>query len=87
MFSSMLELFKKHKRKITGESSLDFSHSCVFRHQLKYRGVKHGSGEIVEVDMKSGKIGLYKLTSEVYNTIFEDTGQRNWFFEFVGYKK
>jgi hypothetical protein len=39
----------------------------------------------MKVPMQSGRTGLYKVTSERYNVLFEDTGQKNWYFEFQGY--
>ncbi len=76
----------KKARKAAKKFNLDFEHRCCFRHQLNYKGLRKGNGEIVEVPMESGKIGLYKIISERYSLIFEDTGQRNWKFEFQGYK-
>ena len=73
-------------RRLAEKYNMDFEHRCCFRAQLNYKGLTHGNGEIVEVPMQSGKIGLYKVVSERYNIAFEDTGQRNWKFEFQGYK-
>jgi len=70
-----------------GNKHLDFEHRCCFRGQLDYKDLIDGNGEIVEVPMESGKIGLYKVTSERYNVLFDDTGQRNWFFKFLRYRK
>lgn len=73
-------------RYLAEKYNMDFEHRCCFRAQLDYKGLLHGNGEIVEVPMQSGKTGLYKVESERYNIAFEDTGQRNWKFEFQGYK-
>lgn len=73
-------------RRLAEKYNMDFEHRCCFRHQINYKGLKHGNGEIVEVPMRSGKIGLYKVNSDRYNIAFDDTGQRNWKFEFQRYK-
>lgn len=79
---------EKIKKALGTKSSLDFEHRCVFIEQLSaYRGLKQGDGETVEVPMESGKIGLYEVTSERYNIVFDDTGQRNFYFKFLKYKK
>ncbi len=36
--------------------------------------------------MESGKWGLYKVTSERYDIMGDDTGQRNFYFKFLKYK-
>jgi hypothetical protein len=66
----------------------DFEHKCCFKDQIEEigRGTKYGSGELVEVDMQSGKTAIYQLFSERYNPVFTDTGQRNWKYHFVKYK-
>jgi len=64
----------------------NFSHRCCFKQQMNYKGLRYGDGEMVEVPMKSGKVGLYRVTSERYNILFDNTGQRNWYFEFINYK-
>jgi len=64
----------------------DFEHCCCFRHQLNYAGLKDGNGELVEVPFVSGKTGIYKVTSEDY-TPFNHTGQKNWYFKFLHFKK
>lgn len=71
---------------VIGKKRLNFEHRCCFPEQLNYKGFRNGSGELVEVPMESGKIGIYKVTSERYNTIFDYTGQRNFFFKFIKYK-
>lgn len=78
---------KKIKKALGTKSSLDFEHKCVFRNQLSYRGLSKGNGEIIEVPMESGKWGLYKVTSERYNIMGDDTGQRNFYFKLLKYKK
>lgn len=78
---------KKIKKALGTKSSLDFEHKCVFRSQLSYRGLSKANGEIVEVPMKNGKWGLYKVTSERYDIMGDDTGQRNFYFKFLKYKK
>ena len=77
----------RQARKLAKKYNLDFVHKCCFRHQIINigEGIEYGYGEIVRVPMKSGKIALYKLTSERVCVVFEDTGQRNWYFEFQGY--
>jgi hypothetical protein len=90
LFFGIKEESKKkitNPRKAAKKFNLDFEHRCCFRNQLNYKGLRNGNGEIVEVLMQSRKIGLYKVTSERYNYAFEDTGQRNWKFEFQGYKE
>jgi hypothetical protein len=69
--------------------NLDFEHRCCFRGQIKNigAGIKNGNGEIVSVPMQSGKIGLFELKSERVSYVFEDTGQRNWYFKFLRYKE
>lgn len=63
---------------------LDFVKTCMFRHELSHiSGVRQGAGEIVKIPMESGKTGLYKVTSEMFN--YGGTGQRDWYFEFQGY--
>ncbi len=76
------------RKKKDNKHPLDFEHLCCFHHQIAKigEGIKHGNGELIRVPMKSGKIAVYKLTSERYNVVFEDTGQRNWFFKFIGYE-
>lgn len=75
-------------RRAAKKYGLDFTHKCCFRHQVAHIGVglKDGCGEIVLVPMASGKVARYKVTSERYSYVFEDTGQRNWRFEFQGYE-
>ena len=67
---------------------LDFEHKCCFHHQVSHigKGLIEGSGEIVLVPMKSGRVARYRVTSERYNFVFEDTGQKNWFWKFLGYE-
>ena len=43
-------------------------------------------GEIVLVPMQSGRIARYKVTSERFSYTFDDTGQRNWLWQFQGYE-
>lgn len=70
-------------------SHLDFEHRCCFRHQIVGigRGTQQGDGEEVEVDMQSGRVAVFRLTSERYNVLFDDTGQRNWYYKFLRYKE
>lgn len=70
-------------------SHLDFEHRCCFRHQIVDigRGTLQGDGEVVEVDMQSGKVAIFQLTSFRYNHTFDDTGQRNWCYKFIRYKE
>lgn len=75
----------RQARRAAKKYQLDFEHRCCWRHQLEYVGLEDGSGEIVFVPMKSGKTARYKATSERYNHLFTDTGQKNWKFEFQGY--
>ena len=67
---------------------LDFNHNCVFDHQVAHYGLfEHGqlhNEKIVEVPMESGKIGLYNATVTLRWP--GNTGQKNWHFEFQGYK-
>ena len=67
-------------------NNLDFEHRCVWRHQLKYGGLRNGNGEIVRVPMESGRVGLYRATSSRYSYSSDDTGQKNWKFEFIEYE-
>ncbi len=75
-------------RRAAKKYGLDFTHKCCFHHQVAHigAGLKDGRGEIVLVPMTSGKVARYKVTSERYSYVFEDTGQRNWRFEFQGYE-
>ena len=78
----------KKARRAAKRYGLDFEHRCCFRHQVASigEGIQHGDGEIARVPMKSGKVALYKVTSERFGfTSADDTGQRNWHFEFQGY--
>jgi hypothetical protein len=36
--------------------------------------------------MQSGRIARYKVTSERFSYTFDDTGQRNWLWQFQGYE-
>lgn len=76
------------KREDYGLHPNDFEHRCCFKHQIinQGKGTKSGGGEIVEIDMESGKIALYKLYSDRVSYVFEDTGQRHWKYLFIGYK-
>ena len=69
-------------------NALDFECKCCFIEQIFGigSGIKNGNGETVQVPMKSGKMALFTLTSERVSYVFEDTGQRNWFFKFVQYE-
>jgi len=75
-------------RRAAKKYGLDFEHKCCFQHQVAGIGVglRSGDGEIVLVPMRSGKTARYKVTSERYSYVFDDTGQRNWRFEFQGYE-
>lgn len=68
---------------------IDFEHRCCFRHQIVDigRGTQYGDGEEVEVEMESGRIAIFQLTSERCNYAFGDTGQRNWHYKFICYKE
>lgn len=85
----LLNRKKERTEKDFGKHKNDFEHRCKFRDQILKigRGTKHGDGEEVEVDMRSGKTAIFKLYSERYNYVFEDTGQKNWRYLFVGYKE
>lgn len=87
----MKERLKKFKvwrnlrkaRKAAKRYGLDFTVKCVFDYQLRNYGlVKHNS--ICQVKMESGKTGLYlaKITKHWPG----NTGQKDWSFEFQGYK-
>ena len=71
-----------------GKHPSDFKHDCCFRHQILRigRGIKYGNGELVDVEMQSGKTAIYQLYAGRYNYIFDDTGQKNWRFLFIKYK-
>jgi len=74
-------------RRAAKKYKLDFNHNCVFDHQLQnYNLWEHGQLKTnnIEVPMESGKIGLYKATITL--TWPGHTGQKNWKFEFQGYK-
>lgn len=77
----------KEARWAANKYNLDFVHRCAFREQIIGigKGIRYGNGEISEVPMQSGKIALYKVTSERYNVMSSDTGQKNWYFKFQGY--
>lgn len=78
----------KEARRAATKYGLDLEYRCCFRHQIVGigEGIKNGSGEIARIPMKSGKTALYKVTSERFNySSADDTGQRNWHFEFQGY--
>jgi hypothetical protein len=81
-----MKLYKWMARLLAKVHKLDFEHRCCFRHQLKYPGLVDGSGEIVLVKMKSGRMARYKVTSEQLEP-FNNTGQKNWKFEFQGYNE
>lgn len=76
------------KRDDFGLHPNDFEHRCCFKHQIYKigRGTKAGGGELVEVDMQSGKTAIYKLYSDRVSYAFDDTGQRHWKYLFVRYK-
>lgn len=90
-----MSLFKKKPQERTrdsfGKHPNDFQHRVKFPEQIKNigRGTKYGDGEIVEVDMKSGKTALYKLFSDTdgFGITADDTGQKNWKYLFVVYKE
>ena len=75
-------------RRAAKKYNLDFNRNCVFDYQMSHYGlIEHGQlrdRKVVEVPMQSGKIGLYKAT--VTLTWPGNTGQKNWKFEFQGYK-
>ena len=75
-------------RRAAKKYGLDFEHKCCFRHQVANigTGLKDGCGEIVLVPMLSGRIARYKVTSERFSYTFDDTGQRNWLWQFQGYE-
>lgn len=75
-------------RRAAKKYGLDFEHTCCFRHQVANigTGLKDGCGEIVLVPMQSGRIARYKVTSERFSYTFDDTGQRNWLWQFQGYE-
>src|SRR5271154_5373961 len=76
-------------RRCAEKYKLDFTCKCCFREQVKDigTGIKNGNGEIAEIPMKSGKIGLYKVTAERFSNMSSDPpAQYNWSFEFQGYK-
>jgi hypothetical protein len=70
-----------------GKHTNDFEISCCFRDQIAHigEGTLDGNGEYVKVKMQSGKTAIYKLFSERFNPIFEDTGQMHWKYHFVRY--
>lgn len=75
-------------RRAAKKYKLDFEHKCCFYEQICHigEGIKYGTGEIARIPMQSGKIALYKVTATRLDNIFQDTGQRNWYFEFQGYE-
>lgn len=72
-----------------GKHPNDFEHRCCFREQVVGigRGIKYGNGELVDVDMQSGKTAIYKLFAERVDWSADDTGQRHWRYLFVRYKE
>jgi len=66
----------------------DFEYRCKFKEQISHigKGIRNGTGEEVEIPMKSGKVAKYRLYAEDYNPIFDNTGQKNWYFNFIEYK-
>jgi hypothetical protein len=76
----------ERSRESFGNHPNDFEHTCCFRHQIENigDGIRNGSGEIITVDMQSGKRAYFKLFSKDYNP-FARTGQKNWRFIFCGY--
>jgi hypothetical protein len=81
-----LKSWWKHKqvRKVAEKHGLDFKHTCVFDHQLRNYGYPK-NGKIIDVEMRSGRIGLYK--SIITRHWEGGTGQKDWKFEFQGYKE
>lgn len=79
---------KQRARHDFGKHQNDFEHGCCFRDQIKHigEGTQYGDGEEVRVKMQSGRTAIYRLYSERYNYVFEDTGQRNWRYHFVRYE-
>lgn len=84
--------FKKKERTAAdfGKHPNDIEHRVKFPEQIRDigRGTKYGAGEIVEVDMRSGKTALYKLFSDTdgFGITADDTGQKNWKYLFIDYK-
>lgn len=69
----------------TKNGSLDFELTCIWRNQLKFNFYTKDKKEYAEVPMQSGKTALYEMTSERFNYVFEDTGQKNFYFKFIKY--
>jgi len=66
----------------------DFVLKCCFFHQVShYKNLKSDGGKNVEVPFKSDRIGIYNVSCERYNYMFDNTGQKNWYFKFKYFKK
>lgn len=81
----MIKFIKNLLHKYSPKRRLDFTHPCCFKHQVKQYGIHLDTGENVEVQMHSGKTGVYKVTSNPNG--YGNTGQRDWHFEFLCYKQ
>lgn len=66
-------------RRAAKKYKLDFSHLCKFPEQVQHRV----HGETVEIDMQSGKVGLYRVSVK---NVGYGTHQRDYHYKFVGYK-
>lgn len=82
-------LQKNRKLSSFGKDQRDFKHVCCFKHQIINIGqeIEDGNGETVKIPMVSGKVALFRLFSEKYDSAFEYTGQRNWYFLFLRYEE
>jgi hypothetical protein len=66
-------------RRAAKKYNLDFVKTCVFPEQVKHVQ----QGDTVEIEMESGKTGLYQVSIKFS---CYGTGQRDYHYKFVGYK-
>jgi hypothetical protein len=61
----------------------DFEQRCLFPEQITYKMYREGNKQFAFVPMKSGRTGLYEVTTDRCDYSADDTGQRHWKYKLV----